>query len=369
MTDKLTVHENGQPVYDIVFNNSFAGLLDAMSAMNICNRKICIVTETTVGPIYAEGIEQILKQSCSNVYVYTFPAGEENKTLDTVKSLYEFLIVNHFDRKDMLVALGGGVTGDLTGYTAATYLRGIDFIQIPTSLLAQVDSSVGGKTGVDFDSYKNMVGAFYHPKLVYINTDTLKTLTKRQFLSGMAEVVKYGLIKRRDFFDWLIENAEQIKAYDYEALKYMIYVSCDTKRVVVENDFKEQGERALLNMGHTLGHAIEKCVNFKLLHGECVSIGSVAAAYISQRMGYISADDLKLVIDAHRIFDIPVSESEFDMDEVLNATLSDKKMEAGAVKFIVLKEIGHAVIDKTISLDIMSEALIKVKSGEFEHYE
>lgn len=369
MDNKLTVHENGQPVYDIIFNNSFDGLPDAMSSMNICNRKICIVTETTVGAIYAETIKQILKQSCSQVFVYTFPAGEENKTLDTVKSLYEYLIINHFDRKDMLVALGGGVTGDLTGYTAATYLRGIDFVQIPTSLLAQVDSSVGGKTGVDFDSYKNMVGAFYHPKLVYINTDTLKTLTTRQFLSGMAEVVKYGLIKKRDFFDWLIVHASQIKAYDYEALKYMIYVSCDTKRAVVENDFKEQGERALLNMGHTLGHAIEKCVNFKLLHGECVAIGSVAAAYISYKMGYISADDLKLVIKAHLIFDLPVFEMDFDIDDVLKATLSDKKMEAGTVKFIVLKDIGQAVIDKSISLDIMSEALIKVKSGEFEQYE
>ncbi len=365
MNDKLTVHDNGVPVYDIVFDNSFDGLLDAMSGMNLAQRKVCIVTETTVGAIYAQKISDILKQTGGQVYVYTFPAGEENKTLDTVKKVYEFLILNHFDRKDLLVALGGGVTGDLTGFTAATYLRGIDFVQIPTSLLAQVDSSVGGKTGVDFDSYKNMVGAFYHPKLVYINTETLKTLTTRQFLSGMAEVVKYGLIKRRDFFDWLMANADKIKAYDDEALKYMIYVSCDTKREVVENDFKEQGERALLNMGHTLGHAIEKCVNFRLLHGECVSIGSVAASYISYKKGYISEDDLKLIIDGHKAFDIPVSESDFDDDEVLNATLSDKKMEAGTVKFIVLNQIGQARIDKNITKNDMLDALNKVKNGEF----
>ncbi len=365
MNDKLTVHDNGVPVYDIVFDNSFDGLLDAMSGMNLGQRKVCIVTETTVGAIYAQKISGILKQAGGQVFVYTFPAGEENKTLDTVKKVYEFLILNHFDRKDLLVALGGGVTGDLTGFTAATYLRGIDFVQIPTSLLAQVDSSVGGKTGVDFDSYKNMVGAFYHPKLVYINTETLKTLTTRQFLSGMAEVVKYGLIKRRDFFDWLMANADKIKAYDDEALKYMIYVSCDTKREVVENDFKEQGERALLNMGHTLGHAIEKCVNFRLLHGECVSIGSVAASYISYKKGYISEEDLQLIIDAHKAFDIPVSESDFDDDEVLNATLSDKKMEAGTVKFIVLNQIGQAKIDKNITKNDMLDALNKVKNGEF----
>ena len=363
--NKLTVHDAGEPVYDIVFENSFDNLLNAMSKLNIGNRKVCIVTETTVGAIYADKVKNILKQAGGEVFIYTFEAGEEHKTLDTVKKVYEYLIINHFDRKDLLVALGGGVTGDLTGFTAATYLRGIDFVQIPTSLLAQVDSSVGGKTGVDFDSYKNMVGAFYHPKLVYINTETLKTLTTRQFLSGMAEVVKYGLIKRRDFFDWLIANADKIKSYDHDALKYMIYVSCDTKREVVENDFKEQGERALLNMGHTLGHAIEKCVNFRLLHGECVSIGSVAASYISYKKGYISEADLKLIIDAHKAFDIPVTEKDFDMDEVLNATLSDKKMEAGTVKFIILKAIGNAEIDRNISKEDMKNALNKVKNGEF----
>ena len=301
--------------------------------------------------------------------MYTFPAGEENKNLNIVKKVYEFLIINHFDRKDMLIALGGGVTGDLTGFTAATYLRGIDFVQIPTSLLAQVDSSVGGKTGVDFDSYKNMVGAFYQPKLVYINTSTLKTLTQRQFLSGMGEVIKYGLIKNADFFDWLIENACDIMNYDNKALRYMIYVCCDTKRVVVENDFKEQGERALLNMGHTLGHAIEKCMDFSLLHGECVSLGSVASAYISYKKGYITHDDLCKIVRAHKLFELPVSENNFELQTVIDATLNDKKMEAGIIKFVVLNAIGNAVIDKQISMNDMEAALDKLKSGEFNYYE
>lgn len=368
MNDRLTVHDEGVPVYDIVFTNGFDTLTTELEKLKVAGRKICIVTETTVGAIYGEQIMDIVKTAGGNAFIYTFPAGEENKNLDIVKKVYEYLILNHFDRKDMLIALGGGVTGDLTGFTAATYLRGIDFIQIPTSLLSQVDSSVGGKTGVDFDSYKNMVGAFYHPKLVYINTDTLKTLTKRQFLSGMGEVVKYGLIKRHDFLDWLMNNSDAIKNYDAEALKYMIYVSCDTKREVVENDFKEQGERALLNMGHTLGHAIEKCVDFRLLHGECVSIGSVASAYISYKKGYITKEDVKLIIDAHKMFELPVSDNTFDNEEVLAATLNDKKMEAGTIKFVVLNQIGKAVIDKSISKDDMTDALTKIKAGEFDNY-
>lgn len=186
-----------------------------------------------------------------------FEAGESQKNLDTVKMIYEKLILAKFDRKDLLVALGGGVTGDITGFTAATYLRGIDFVQIPTSLLAQVDSSIGGKTGVDFDSYKNMVGAFHMPKLVYINVSTLTTLSDEQFISGMGEIIKHGLIKDSAYFDWLIENHDRILARDKDVLMEMIRVSCNIKRVVVENDPTEKGDRALLNFGHTLGHAIE----------------------------------------------------------------------------------------------------------------
>ncbi len=368
MNDRLTVHEGNVPVYDIVFENSFTSLIEELKKLNVAGKKICVVTETTVGPIYGEIILDMVKQAGAIPFIYTFPAGEENKTLDTVKKVYKYLIINHFDRKDMLIALGGGVTGDLTGYTAATYLRGIDFIQIPTSLLSQVDSSVGGKTGVDFDSYKNMVGAFHQPKLVYINTSTLKTLTKRQFLSGMGEVVKHGLIKRDDFFKWLIDNHNDIINLDDDALKYMVYVNCDTKRQVVENDFKEQGERALLNMGHTLGHAIEKCVDFRLLHGECVSLGSVASAYISHIKGNITSDDLKLIIEVHKLFSLPVSESSFDNEAVLSAVLNDKKMEAGTIKFVVLDKIGNAVIDKTVTKDEMALALTKIKTGDFDNY-
>jgi 3-dehydroquinate synthase len=297
--------------------------------------------------------------------VYTFEAGEKNKNLYTVKDLYTFLIENHFDRNDMLVALGGGVTGDLTGYTAATYLRGIDFVQIPTSLLAQVDSSVGGKTGVDFDGYKNMVGAFYQPKLVYIATDTLSTLTDKEFLSGMGEVIKYGVIKDKEFFYYLKEHVSDIKNHDQKALEYIIKISCDTKRQVVENDFKEHGERALLNMGHTLGHAIEKYVYMDKLHGECVAIGMAGSAYVSCHKGYITKDTMNEIIDLIRAYDLPVSENRIDLDNVIHATYSDKKMEAGKIKFIVVNEIGISSVDKTVNWMELKQALSCILEGDF----
>ena len=188
----------------------------------------------------------------------------------------------------MLVALGGGVVGDLTGFAAATYLRGIDFVQVPTTLLSQVDSSIGGKTGVDFLQYKNMVGAFHQPKLVYINTTTLKSLPEREYFSGMGEVIKHGLIKDADYYEWIKENIDAIKAREHEAVREMIYQSCLIKGGVVERDPKEKGERALLNFGHTLGHAIEKLKDFTWLHGECVAAGCCLAAEISCIKGNIS---------------------------------------------------------------------------------
>lgn len=365
MSERLVVHEDSVPIYDIVVEDNFDHLKMEMEKLNISERRICIVTETTVGPLYADSIRKIMEESAKEVCVFCFEAGEKNKNLYTVKDLYTYLIENHFDRKDMLVALGGGVTGDLTGYCAATYLRGIDFVQIPTTLLAQVDSSVGGKTGVDFDGYKNMVGAFYQPKLVYIATDTLKTLTEKEFLSGMGEVIKYGVIKDKEFFRYLQAHVKEIRNHDKEALAYIVKTSCNTKRLVVENDFKEQGERALLNMGHTLGHAIEKYVYMDRLHGECVSIGMAGAAYISFKKGYITREVMNEIIDLLKSYDLPVSENRIDLDNVIHATYSDKKMEAGRIKFIVINDIGNSSIDRSVNWLEMKEALICILEGEF----
>ena len=253
MTDRLTICRNGDPIYDICMKTSFDGLKKETEAFDLRDHKICIVTDSNVAALYLEEVKAVLSQCCSKISVFIFPAGEENKNLNTVKELYEHLIREHFDRKDMLAALGGGVTGDLCGFAAATYLRGIDFIQIPTTLLSQVDSSIGGKTGVDFDAYKNMVGAFHMPRLVYTNLEALLTLPKEQFSSGMGEVIKHGLIRDKAYYQWLKDNHDAIMARDLSVCREMVFWSNEIKKAVVEKDPTEQGERAYLNFGHTLG--------------------------------------------------------------------------------------------------------------------
>ena len=212
----MTVRRDGKPVYDIRMESSFEELAGEMERFDLAQRKLCIVTDSTVAPLYLDEVEGLLRPLCRTLMHVVIPAGEEYKNLDTVKSVYEALILKRFDRKDMLVALGGGVVGDLCGFTAATYLRGISFVQIPTTLLSQVDSSIGGKTGVDFDAYKNMVGAFHMPSLVYTNVGTLRTLTKEQYSSGMGEIIKHGLIKDQTYYGWLAEHRQEILALDMD---------------------------------------------------------------------------------------------------------------------------------------------------------
>lgn len=362
MSVLLPVNYENVHCYDIMLERSFDKLYDKVQAFNIQNKRLCIVTESNVGPLYADEIKQGLSPLCKQVVCFSFPAGESSKNLDIINDLYEVLIENNFDRNDMMIALGGGVVGDMTGFAAATYLRGIDFIQVPTSLLSQVDSSIGGKTGVDFRGYKNMVGAFKQPRLVYMNLSVLKTLHKREYLSGMGEVIKHGFIRNADYLKWLEENAEKIKALDYETIEYMICESCKIKRNVVEADPKETlGERAKLNFGHTIGHAVEKLLNFELLHGECVSIGMVAALLISMQKNYITESAFKHGVSIIQKFELPVCFSELDIEDILNTTLSDKKMDSGMIKFILVKGFGNAVIDKSVTFDDMRLALETIK--------
>ena len=353
----INVKCEGKPAYDIVIESGFGGLSEAFNKLEITGRKLCIVTDSNVGPLYAEQVKNELEKTGNTVYVYTFAAGEENKTLDTVQDVYEYLIENHFDRNDCLVALGGGVVGDLTGFSAATYLRGIKFIQVPTSLLAQVDSSIGGKTGVDFRAYKNMVGAFYQPKLVYMNISVLKSLSDRLFNSGFGEIIKHGLIKDAAYYEWLRDNISNIKSRNSDALEQMIYVSCNIKREVVEKDPKEKGDRALLNYGHTLGHAIEKLMDFKLYHGECVTLGMIAALRISVNRGDIDEKAYNDAIDMFKLYDFPLNVTGITAEDVVKVSKSDKKMDAGKIKFILLKEIGNAYIDYDVTDEEMLAAL------------
>lgn len=357
MSELITVHYNEKPIYDIAIEKDFSKLAMKVSELGISGRKLCIVTDSNVGELYADEVKNELEKTGNAVFVYTFRAGEASKNLNTVEDVYEYLIINKFDRKDMIVALGGGVVGDLAGFTAATYLRGIDFIQVPTSLLAQVDSSIGGKTGVDFRAYKNMVGAFHQPRLVYMNLSVLGSLSERLFNSGFGEIIKHGFIRDKEYYTWLKENIQHIKSHDYDALENMIAISCNIKRRVVELDPTEKGDRALLNFGHTLGHAIEKLKNFSLMHGQCVALGSLAASYLSMRRGQITEAELTAIKEANIAFGLPVSVEGVTPEEVVATTRSDKKMEAGKVKFILLNSIGDACIDRSVTDQEMEDAV------------
>ena len=363
MAQRLPVLYNKKPCYDIVFQQSFDGLWEELAELGAADKRLCIVTDSTVDGLYAAQILKFLEGKCRKAVKYVFPAGEEHKNLDTVRGVYRFLIEEGFDRKDMLLALGGGVCGDLTGFVAATYLRGIDFIQIPTTLLSQVDSSIGGKTGVDFDAYKNMVGAFHMPRLVYTNLNTLLTLPKEQFSSGMGEVIKHGLIKDASYYQWLKDNRESILKRDLAVCEDMVYRSNEIKKQVVENDPTEQGERALLNFGHTLGHAVEKLMNFKEFHGHCVGLGCIAASKISALRGMISEEQVQDIKNTFEAFEMPVTVSGLDWKDVYATTKSDKKMDSGVVKFILLKTVGNAYVDRTVTEEEMKTGFDLICGG------
>lgn len=351
----MDVKKDGQFCYHIYLEPDFAKLPEAVEPLNIKERKLCIVADSTTAELYGAELKEILKETCTYVSMFVFPAGEVNKTLNTVRDLYEHLILEKFDRKDMLVALGGGVVGDLTGFAAATYLRGIGFIQIPTTLLSQVDSSIGGKTGVDFAAYKNMVGAFHMPRLVYMNLNVLKTLPDRQFACGMGEIIKHGLIQDSDYLEKLSTYQREIREKNYAALLWMVAGSCKVKRHVVEEDPTEQGIRAWLNFGHTIGHSVEKLKDFTLCHGECVAIGCAAAAWMSWKRGLISEKEKEAAEQLLLDYQLPVRVKGLKPEDIVKTTKLDKKMDAGKVKFVLLKKIGEAFVTR----DVEDEELLR----------
>ncbi len=350
MKEELIVRgADNAPLYSIILDNSYEGLVSVVRSLRMEGRKLCVVSDSNVAPLYAGTVCSLLEKEGFFCVSYTFPAGEASKNLDTVAGLYEFLIEHSFDRNDVLLALGGGVTGDLTGFAAATYLRGIRFIGMPTSLLSMVDSSIGGKTGVDYKAYKNMVGAFYQPSAVYINVSALNTLPEREFLAGLGEVVKHGFILDAEYHGFLKENTVKISAKNPEVLRSMIYRSLCIKRGVVERDPKEKAERALLNFGHTIGHAVEKLNNFALLHGECVSVGMIAAAEISVLRGVLTraeADEVKaLLLELGMMTEV----SPLDKEELLAVCHRDKKADGAKIKFVLLRAIGEAFLDSEVT--------------------
>ena len=349
---EIEVHskvQTGEFSYPIFYADDFDGLRTALQKSGLAGRRFFVVTDSNVAPLYLEEVTAALGKAGTFCGSFVFPAGESHKHLGTVETLYEHLIQEGMDRKGVLCALGGGVAGDLTGFAAATYLRGIDFIQIPTTLLAQVDSSVGGKTGVDFSQYKNMVGAFHQPRLVYMNMTVLGTLDEDQFSCGMGEVLKTGLLADAGFFREICAEKASVLKRDPLVMQRMIRRCCEIKAAIVEEDPTEQGRRALLNLGHTVGHAVEKLKDFSLLHGQCVALGLAAAGRISQERGMLTVEELDELLTGISSFGLPEKVSGLTEQEILQAMKKDKKMENGRVKFILLDGIGKAVIEHGLS--------------------
>jgi shikimate kinase/3-dehydroquinate synthase len=308
---------------------------------HIAGRKVAIVTNTTVAPLYLAQLAAPLRQAGLDVIEIVLPDGEQYKNWDSLMQVFDTLLARQCDRKTTLVALGGGVIGDLTGYAAASYMRGIPFIQVPTTLLSQVDSSVGGKTGINHPLGKNMIGAFYQPRAVLADTATLGTLPARELSAGLAEVIKHGAIIDAEFFDWIENNMAQLVARDPQALAHAIKRSCEIKADVVRQDEREGGLRAILNFGHTFGHAIEAGLGYgQWLHGEAVGCGMVMAADLSHRMGDIDAATVARMRAVVASAGLPTMAPDLGTERWLELMEVDKKNEGGAIKFILLKQLG-----------------------------
>ena len=351
------LHVNlGKNSYDILFSGTFAALPQSMAEIS-APKKILIVTDTNVNKLYADDVNSLLKQNGYDSAVYAFAAGEENKGMDTILGICRACIEHGMDRKSMIGALGGGVVGDMAGFAAAIYMRGIDFIQIPTTLLSQSDSSVGGKTGIDFMESKNILGAFHQPRLVYINVVTLKTLPLEQFVSGMGEVIKHGIIRDASFFDYLENNAELIKTLDSETLIKMDKINCSIKADVVEKDEKEMGLRAILNFGHTIGHAVESAYDFKMTHGECVGLGMIGASYIALKRNMINDVTLNRIEKILNLYGFKTRVKLPPKETVMGYMQKDKKKIAGKLKFVLPTKIGDVEQTTDVTHDEIFAAL------------
>lgn len=324
---------------------------------HVAGQSALVVSNETIAPLYLDRVMHMLDDKKSSSCI--LPDGEQYKNLEVLNRIYTTLLEQRYDRKTTLIALGGGVVGDMTGFAAASYQRGVNFVQIPTTLLAMVDSSVGGKTGVNHTLGKNMIGAFHQPQCVIIDTDTLDTLEDRELSAGLAEVIKYGLISDPEFFDWLESNIEQLLNRNKTALAYAIKRSCENKATVVQADETEQGMRALLNLGHTFGHAIETGMGYgEWLHGEAVACGMVMAAEMSCRLGWISADKVQRTAALIKRARLPVTPPEkLCTADFLNLMSVDKKVVNGTLRLVLLKDIGEAVVTSEFSNTALTETL------------
>lgn len=352
----LTVALEGDRSYPIFIGQ---GLLSDPQCLlpYISGRQVCIVSNETIAPLYLEKVKALLVDY--QVDTVILPDGEAHKNLDTLSSIYDGLLQNRHNRTTTLIALGGGVVGDMTGYAAASYQRGVRFIQIPTTLLSQVDSSVGGKTGVNHPLGKNMIGAFHQPQCVIIDTDVLNTLPPRELSAGLAEVVKYGLLADADFYRWIEANIQALMALDVEVIVQAIMRSCQTKADIVAEDEREGGVRALLNLGHTFGHAIEAAQGYgNWLHGEAVAAGMVAALELSVLLGDISAEEAPRLRALLGGANLPIKvPQDMSAEQFLELMALDKKVLDGRLRLVLLSAIGKAVVNDSVSARQVAEAI------------
>jgi 3-dehydroquinate synthase len=321
-------------------------------------RKVSVVTNTTVSSLYLEKFSATLRSAGLEIVSIVLPDGEEHKNWQTLNSIFDALLSNRCERKSAILALGGGVVGDLAGFAAASYQRGVPFIQVPTTLLAQVDSSVGGKTAINHPLGKNMIGAFYQPRMVLADTAILSTLPDRELSAGLAEVIKYGLIMDLPFLGWLEANMDNLNRREPAALAYAVTRSCENKAAVVAADERETGRRGLLNLGHTFGHAIEAGLGFGIwLHGEAVAAGTVLAARLSERMGLLTANDVECIARLFVRAGLPIVAPSLGQDRYLELMGHDKKIENGRLRLVLLRSLGEAFMTTEFDLRDLREVL------------
>jgi 3-dehydroquinate synthase len=331
-------------------------LLGKTDLYGVTAKQVLIVTNEVVAPLYLERVQAALRGR--DVATVVLPDGERHKTLATFTTVIDRLIDGRFHRDCCLVALGGGVVGDLTGYVAASYQRGVDFVQVPTTLLAQVDSSVGGKTAVNHPRAKNMIGAFHQPIAVVADTSTLKSLPPRELAAGLAEIIKYGVIVDAAFFAWLEQHIDDLRRLDPGALTYAIRRSCEIKAAIVAEDEREQGRRALLNLGHTFGHALEAIGDYeRWLHGEAVGIGIALAARTSVALGWLAAQDCERIESLLERAGLPSTAPGVDVDDLLTHMRGDKKADRAGLKLILIRAIGEAVVTRSPAEDALRTVL------------
>ena len=351
-TLKVNLEDRSYPIYI----GSDVSLDNELYSKHISSKKIALITNEQIADLYLSEISQTL--NAFDLKTLVLPEGETEKNLETVGKAVEFLSDNGIDRDSSIIAFGGGVIGDITGFVASSYMRGIKFLQVPTTLLAQVDSSVGGKTGVNINTGKNLIGSFYQPSAVIADTRYLNSLEPNRLSEGLAEVIKYGLIRDEDFFKWLSKNTNRILALEPEIMTHLIERCCQIKAEIVSEDEREGSIRAILNYGHTFGHAIESLTDYSVYtHGEAVSIGMVMAASMAERMGMLSQDDKTDITNLLESVNLPTKKPDLNNNDFLESMKRDKKVQDGEIRLILLESIGRAIISNDYPNEILMETI------------